>query len=90
MIVVHSPRHALHAPAGEQVDQDRDQDERAVDVDPDHREKRHPGEGGPGFRAGHEIQGAVSLLDLAPTLAHLLGLTPAPEWEGKCIHEALA
>lgn len=45
---------------------------------------------GPGLRPGHEIQTPVSLLDLAPTLARLLGLTPPPEWEGTCVTEAFA
>jgi hypothetical protein len=28
------------------------------------------------------------LLDTAPTLAHLLGLTPDPHWEGRVVTEA--
>lgn len=45
---------------------------------------------GPGIRVGHEIETPVTLLDLAPTLARLLGVAPAPEWEGTCISEAFA
>lgn len=44
---------------------------------------------GPLARAGHEIAAPVSLLDTAPTLARLLGLDPSPEWEGRCVEEAL-
>ena len=43
---------------------------------------------GPGVRSGATIESPVSLLDSAPTVAHLLGL-PAPlEWEGRVVHEA--
>lgn len=44
---------------------------------------------GPSVRAGHAIQGPVSLLDTAPTLARLLNIPPAREWEGRCVEEAL-
>ena len=36
------------------------------------------------FEAGKELHG-VSLLDLAPTIAHILGVAAAPEWEGKSL-----
>ncbi|MBL8055104.1 MAG: alkaline phosphatase family protein [Anaerolineales bacterium] len=39
---------------------------------------------GPGIRAGHTIQAPINLIDSAPTLARLLGLTPPPAWEGRC------
>ena len=43
---------------------------------------------GPAIRRGHTLGAPVSLLDTAPTLARLLGLTPHPEWEGRCVDEA--
>jgi predicted AlkP superfamily pyrophosphatase or phosphodiesterase len=43
---------------------------------------------GPGLRAGHALQGPVSLLDTAPTLAKLMGVPPAADWEGKVVAEA--
>jgi len=42
---------------------------------------------GPSIRRGHTIAAPVSLLDTAPTVARLLGLTPHPEWEGRCVEE---
>lgn len=39
---------------------------------------------GPRFAPGKELAG-VSLLDLAPTVADLMGVPPAPEWEGKSL-----
>ena len=36
------------------------------------------------FEKGKEIEG-VSILDIAPTLAKIMGITPAPEWEGKVL-----
>jgi arylsulfatase A-like enzyme len=45
---------------------------------------------GPRIRPGYEIQAPVSLLDTAPTLARLLGLTAHDHWEGRCVEEALA
>lgn len=44
---------------------------------------------GAGIRAGHEIRAQVSLIDTAPTLAHLLGLPRPEEWEGQVVEEAL-
>lgn len=43
---------------------------------------------GPGIRQDHAIQGNVTLLDTAPTLARLLGIPPHPQWEGVCVDEA--
>lgn len=39
---------------------------------------------GPGWNAGKDL-GEVSIKDIAPTVAHLLGARPAKEWEGKVI-----
>jgi hypothetical protein len=36
------------------------------------------------FEHGKEIEG-VSLLDIAPTIAKLLGIPPEQEWEGKSV-----
>lgn len=36
------------------------------------------------FKAG-EIEGDVSLLDIAPTIAKIMGILPDPDWEGKSI-----
>jgi arylsulfatase A-like enzyme len=43
---------------------------------------------GPRLRAGHALQGPVSLLDTAPTLARLMGVPPAADWEGRVVEEA--
>ncbi len=45
---------------------------------------------GPGISGGHEIRAAVSILDTAPTLAHVLGLKPDRQWEGHCPEEIWA
>lgn len=45
--------------------------------------------GGAGVRRGLAIQQPVSLLDTAPTVAHLLGLTPPAAWEGAVVADAL-
>ena len=42
---------------------------------------------GPRFTAGKVLTG-VSILDTAPTVAGLMGLTPAEEWEGRSLAEA--
>lgn len=42
---------------------------------------------GPGIKPNHVITTPVSLLDTAPTIVHLLGLTPPPQWEGHCLDE---
>jgi predicted AlkP superfamily pyrophosphatase or phosphodiesterase len=44
---------------------------------------------GPGVRRGVAIQTPVVIYDTAPTLAYLLGLTLAREWDGRVIDEAL-
>ena len=45
---------------------------------------------GPGIRQGHAIQTPVSLLDTAPTLAHLLQIPAHHIWEGQVIEEIFA
>jgi hypothetical protein len=42
---------------------------------------------GPAIRSGYAIQGPVSLLDTAPTLARLLDVPVNRDWEGKCVEE---
>lgn len=44
---------------------------------------------GPGVRQGFEITEPVRIYDTCTTLAHMLGLTPAPQWEGRVVQEAL-
>jgi predicted AlkP superfamily pyrophosphatase or phosphodiesterase len=44
---------------------------------------------GPGVRCGHQIRSRVSILDTAPTVAHLLGMPVPVEWEGQIVTEAL-
>jgi len=39
---------------------------------------------GPDFEAGKTVEG-LSLLDIAPTIAHLLEIDPEPEWEGHSV-----
>lgn len=43
---------------------------------------------GPGIRENYVLQAAISLLDTAPTVAHLLGVSAATLWEGKVVYEA--
>ncbi|MBN1965998.1 MAG: alkaline phosphatase family protein [Anaerolineae bacterium] len=45
---------------------------------------------GPGIRRNHRLTMPVPIIDTAPTLAYLLGLPPAPDWEGQPVWEALA
>jgi predicted AlkP superfamily pyrophosphatase or phosphodiesterase len=45
--------------------------------------------GGAGVRRGHIIQQPVSLIDTAPTIAHLLGVPRPRDWEGSVVTEAL-
>lgn len=45
---------------------------------------------GPRIKQNHPISVPVSLLDTAPTLARLLGITPHPQWEGLCVEEVFA
>lgn len=40
-------------------------------------------------KAGFTFRQPVSLLDTAPTVAYLLGVPPASEWEGRALTEAL-
>lgn len=40
---------------------------------------------GPAMAAGRQISQPVSLLDVAPTLASLLGLPPHPSWQGRVV-----
>ncbi|MDX2005799.1 MAG: alkaline phosphatase family protein [Meiothermus sp.] len=40
---------------------------------------------GPGIRAGRKIEQPVSLLEVAPTVARLLGVAPADGWEGRAL-----
>ena len=42
---------------------------------------------GPTIRADHAIQAPVNLLSTAPTIAHILGIPLAAEWEGEPVHE---
>ncbi len=42
---------------------------------------------GPTIRQGHEIQQPVSLLETAPTLAHVLEIPAHEAWEGSCVTE---
>jgi predicted AlkP superfamily pyrophosphatase or phosphodiesterase len=44
---------------------------------------------GPGVQRGCRLTGPVSILDTAPTLAHLLRLPIPPEWQGQVVFEAL-
>jgi len=44
---------------------------------------------GAGVRADTELRQEVRIFDTCPTLARLLGLNAAPEWEGRVITEAL-
>lgn len=46
--------------------------------------------GGAGVKPGHVIGQPVSLLDTAPTIAHLLGIPRPNDWEGAVVAEALA
>lgn len=45
---------------------------------------------GPNIRQNYSIQAPVSLLDTAPTIARVLGLTAHRDWEGQCIGEIFA
>lgn len=42
---------------------------------------------GKNIKVNHQIQELVSILDTAPTIAHLLGVDPHVHWEGKIISE---
>jgi predicted AlkP superfamily pyrophosphatase or phosphodiesterase len=43
---------------------------------------------GPGVRANHGLQGAVTLLDTAPTVARVLGVPAHGSWEGRAVEGA--
>ena len=43
---------------------------------------------GPGIKRGHSIDSAVAHYDTAPTIAHILGLTPPQVWRGRPVLEA--
>ena len=45
---------------------------------------------GPTIRRNHEIQSPVTLIDTAPTLAHIMNVPTHRDWEGRCIDEACA
>jgi len=45
--------------------------------------------GGAGVKRGYQIQKQVTLLDTAPTIAHLLGIPRPADWEGEVVAEAL-
>ena len=42
---------------------------------------------GPGIRQDYQIEGPVSLLDTAPTLAYVMGVVPHSAWEGRRVEE---
>jgi predicted AlkP superfamily pyrophosphatase or phosphodiesterase len=42
---------------------------------------------GNGIRVNYEIQAKVSLLNTAPTIAHILNVEAAPQWEGTVLEE---
>ena len=39
---------------------------------------------GPAFQGGKELSG-LSLLDIAPTIASLMGIAPDSDWEGRSV-----
>ena len=43
---------------------------------------------GPGVRQGCALDGEVRIYDTCVTLAHVLGLEPSPEWDGRVVTEA--
>lgn len=45
---------------------------------------------GPGIRENFEIERRVSLLDTAPTITRILGVTPSVVWEGRAVEEIFA
>ena len=42
---------------------------------------------GPTIRPNHAIQTPVDLLSIAPTIARILQITPAANWEGTAVEE---
>ncbi len=45
---------------------------------------------GPGIRSGLRLETPITIYDTCPTLAALMNLTPAREWEGRVIEEAFS
>jgi arylsulfatase A-like enzyme len=45
---------------------------------------------GPDVRCGHRIAAPVSILDTAPTIAHLLGIQPHYSWVGRPLSEIMS
>jgi arylsulfatase A-like enzyme len=45
---------------------------------------------GPGVRRDHRITDPVNIIDTAPTLAYLLGLSAPVQWSGRAVTEVLA
>ncbi len=43
---------------------------------------------GPDIRVNHKIQSSVRIFDTCPTIASLMGLSPAKEWDGQIVNEA--
>ena len=43
---------------------------------------------GQGIKENFEISGAISVLDTAPTIAHLLGVQAPSQWEGRVVSKA--
>ncbi|MEZ4606831.1 MAG: alkaline phosphatase family protein [Deinococcales bacterium] len=43
---------------------------------------------GPNIKINHQLESPVSLLDTAPTIAHIFGLKPPLAWEGQVVREA--
>lgn len=44
---------------------------------------------GHGVKKGHAIQAETRIFDTCPTLAHVLGIPAAREWDGQVVHDAL-
>ena len=45
---------------------------------------------GQGVKQNYELSEGISLLDTAPTIAHVLGVNPPKVWEGQVVREALS
>jgi phosphopentomutase len=45
---------------------------------------------GNGIRGNYQIQSEVSLLNTAPTIAHMLNIEAAAAWDGGVLHEIFA
>ena len=44
---------------------------------------------GPGIRAGAQLDGPVGIIDIAPTITHLLRLDTPATWQGRVLEQAL-